>query len=377
MFAPFTAKNDMKKIKKTIAIAWSLIASMSASTALAQVATYAEGAAKTFDMSAYIAPSISLISPDKDFGTDRRITGGGLRFGRHVSQSWDMQLGLNLARANDGANRYEQTALGLDALYMFSRSRFRPMLLVGVGIQQDKFTGSTGQKTSTSPYIVAGGGFQFSFNEQWGMQADIRRNRAYLRGNDFSFNRANTDIASVALTYAFEKVTAPAARVAPAPAYSAPSPVAQSSVPVLALSTESTVLTAQLPVAARIERTTIAAKKLFAPNSALLQTPILVLDDVADALVKNIDVSNIVISGHTDRLGSDVNNLNLSQKRADAVKNYLASRGVAAMRMTATGKGASSPLVFCTDKKMTDLIRCLGPNRRVEVEEITIERRVQ
>ena len=209
------------------------------------------------------------------------------------------------------------------------------------------------------------------------MQADIRRNRAYLRGNDFSFNRANTDIASVALTYAFEKVTAPAARVAPAPAYSAPSPVAQSSVPVLALSTESTVLTAQLPVAARIERTTIAAKKLFAPNSALLQTPILVLDDVADALVKNIDVSNIVISGHTDRLGSDVNNLNLSQKRADAVKNYLASRGVAAMRMTATGKGASNPLVFCTDKKMTDLIRCLGPNRRVEVEEITIERRVQ
>ncbi len=362
----------MTLMKKTVTA--SLIAGLAAGIASAQVNTYSEGAAAGYNPSAYIAPIITLSRPDSDFGTDKRITGGGLRFGKPVSKYWDMQLGLNLARANDGANRYEQATLGIDALYMFSRSAFRPLLLVGVGAERDKFTSPTVNASSTSPYIGAGGGFQVSFNDQWGMQADIRRNHAYLRGNDFAAKRANTDVISVALTYAFEKMPAPTPRAAPAPAYVAPAPVAVAQAPAPMPAPAPPVVMAPT---ARFERITMSANKLFNFDSAELRTPMPKLDEVSDALIKSPEINNIVISGYTDRLGSDAYNQTLSQKRADAVKNYMANRGVSASRMTATGKGETKPVVFCSDKKMAALIECLEPNRRVEVEEITIDRRVQ
>ena len=45
--------------------------------------------------------------------------------------------------------------------------------------------------------------------------------------------------------------------------------------------------------------------------------------------------------------------------------------------LNAIGKGEANPVVECNDKKRADLIKCLEPNRRVEVEQITIEKRVQ
>jgi OOP family OmpA-OmpF porin len=59
------------------------------------------------------------------------------------------------------------------------------------------------------------------------------------------------------------------------------------------------------------------------------------------------------------------------------VKNYLTSKGIDANRLKAQGKGEANPVVVCTDKKRPALIKCLAPNRRAEVENITIERRVQ
>jgi OOP family OmpA-OmpF porin len=89
-------------------------------------------------------------------------------------------------------------------------------------------------------------------------------------------------------------------------------------------------------------------------------------------------VGNVTITGYTDRLGSDKYNQKLSEQRAHAVKQYLVGKGVAAERLNAVGKGEANPLVACDDKKQkrADLIKCLEPNRRVEVEQVTIERRV-
>jgi len=50
---------------------------------------------------------------------------------------------------------------------------------------------------------------------------------------------------------------------------------------------------------------------------------------------------------------------------------------VNANRLNAMGKGEANPVVVCTEKKRTALIECPEPNRRVEVEQITIERRVK
>lgn len=61
-------------------------------------------------------------------------------------------------------------------------------------------------------------------------------------------------------------------------------------------------------------------------------------------LMKDVPSLKIEISGHTDNTGSAVLNDKLSQDRAQAVVNYLTSKGVAASRMTAMGYGSSKPI---------------------------------
>jgi outer membrane protein OmpA-like peptidoglycan-associated protein len=68
------------------------------------------------------------------------------------------------------------------------------------------------------------------------------------------------------------------------------------------------------------------------------------LDKLADTLLKAKNWT-LEIQGHTDDKGSDEFNLKLSQNRADAVKNYLVSKGIVADTITAKGFGESVPLV--------------------------------
>jgi len=81
--------------------------------------------------------------------------------------------------------------------------------------------------------------------------------------------------------------------------------------------------------------------------------------------------------GHADRLGSAKYNQRLSERRANAVRDYLIAKGIAPQRLKAYGKGATQPVVTCHNRKRADLIKCLEPNRRVEVEQITVEKRVE
>lgn len=69
----------------------------------------------------------------------------------------------------------------------------------------------------------------------------------------------------------------------------------------------------------------------------------------------------VAIEGHTDSVGGDDFNLGLSQRRADSVRSYLLSQGVAAQRVTATGAGESSPVAG------NDSAAGRQQNRRVEV----------
>ena len=53
----------------------------------------------------------------------------------------------------------------------------------------------------------------------------------------------------------------------------------------------------------------------------------------------------MLIVGHTDDVGSDAFNLDLSKRRANSVKNYLVSKGVVDAMVTTDGKGETMPLV--------------------------------
>jgi outer membrane protein OmpA-like peptidoglycan-associated protein len=87
--------------------------------------------------------------------------------------------------------------------------------------------------------------------------------------------------------------------------------------------------------------------------------PIPILEDVARIMREKPDMK-LKITGHTDAIGSDEANMKLSMRRAEAVKDYLVKRGVAADRFTTDGKGESQPV----DSNDNDLGR--ARNRRIE-----------
>ena len=85
------------------------------------------------------------------------------------------------------------------------------------------------------------------------------------------------------------------------------------------------------------------------------------LDRVAEVLQQQSDDKKIVVEGHTDSVGADAANQKLSQARAESVRTYLVSRGVKADRISALGKGESTPIA---DNKSPE---GRANNRRVEI----------
>jgi OOP family OmpA-OmpF porin len=125
-----------------------------------------------------------------------------------------------------------------------------------------------------------------------------------------------------------------------------------------------------------MERYSLSARELFEFDQADLRSPQPKLDEIARALQDNPQFDRVTIEGHTDRLGSEAYNLELSRRRANAVKDYLVARGVEPRRLVAIGKGESEPIVECANAPKEELVKCLEPNRRVQVQQITVERRV-
>jgi outer membrane protein OmpA-like peptidoglycan-associated protein len=107
---------------------------------------------------------------------------------------------------------------------------------------------------------------------------------------------------------------------------------------------------------------TLSGAVLFASNeSTLLPAAMVKLNEVADALIKGNPDSNITVEGHTDSQGQRQYNMELGQKRADAVRAQLVSRGVAQDRIKAVGVGPDRPVA---DNKSAE---GRANNRRVEI----------
>jgi OOP family OmpA-OmpF porin len=86
----------------------------------------------------------------------------------------------------------------------------------------------------------------------------------------------------------------------------------------------------------------------------------------------------IVITGHTDRLGSKAYNETLSEQRALSVKEYLTQRGVDAQKIQTRGAGGADPVTLpgaCEGLDRAKMIQCLAPDRRVELEVTGVHQR--
>jgi OmpA-OmpF porin, OOP family len=90
--------------------------------------------------------------------------------------------------------------------------------------------------------------------------------------------------------------------------------------------------------------------------------------DVVGKLATCASLESVVIEGHADRLGSQQYNQKLSERRAESVKAYVVSKGVARDKVETIGMGKTVPAKFCPDSKdRKELIACLAPNRRASI----------
>ena len=91
------------------------------------------------------------------------------------------------------------------------------------------------------------------------------------------------------------------------------------------------------------------------------------LDALAARVLATPGIEAVRVIGHSDRIGKDAANLELSRKRAAAVRDHLVAAGVAVDKVTAVGRGSVEPVAACDGESGQALIDCLAPNRRVEV----------
>ena len=146
----------------------------------------------------------------------------------------------------------------------------------------------------------------------------------------------------------------------PAPAAAPAAPAAKPAAPVAA----------PKPAAQKV---TLAADALFDFDKAVLRPEGKSKLDKLSGDIKGIKLEVIIAVGHADRFGSDAYNQKLSEKRAEAVKAYLVSKGIEPNRVYTEGKGEKQPVTKadqCKGPKSKKTIDCLQPDRRVEIEVI-------
>jgi len=116
-----------------------------------------------------------------------------------------------------------------------------------------------------------------------------------------------------------------------------------------------------VPVAAA-SKVTFAADTFFDFDKAVLKPAGKAKLDELAALVKDINLEVVVAVGYTDSIGTEAYNLKLSERRAQAVKAYLESKGIEKSRIYTEGKGEAQPIA--TNKTAAGRAQ----NRRVEIE---------
>jgi OOP family OmpA-OmpF porin len=177
--------------------------------------------------------------------------------------------------------------------------------------------------------------------------------------SDFNANEAVCKPAPVAAAPAAAAPT-PAASAAPAPApAAAPAP-------------------APAPAAVKVN---IPADALFAYNKAeISEAGQEKLTAFAERVVALKSLEVVIAVGHADRIGTDAYNQALSEKRANAVKDFLVNKSVPANRIYTEGKGKTQPVTGkeCRNLgpengKNKKLIDCLGADRRVELEAVGVK----
>jgi OOP family OmpA-OmpF porin len=205
-----------------------------------------------------------------------------------------------------------------------------------------------------------GVGGRYDVSRAFALRAEAERYRI----DDVVGNTDDIDLYSFGLVYRFGGDEPPF--VLP------PIGSASAMTPTLA-STAAPVLAPSPPIAPVRRKVSFAADSLFDFDKVVIRPAGRLALDTFAAELRVTHFESITVVGHTDRIGSHAYNLKLSTRRADAVKDYLVgAAGIHADRVTARGVNGDEPLTKAQDckgqQRTPQLIACLQPDRRVEVE---------
>lgn len=343
----------------------------------------------------YVAPKAIYIDPDKDFHADSAV-GASFGLGKVLSKEWDLELSFTDTRHDtDFGDKLKLSGVALDLNRVFMRdSAVNPYIGIGVNsIHSLKYVnGKTGSDFGGSVHaglladLVTGGALQ--------LNAEVGK-----RGDDFTRSLADV-YGSLGLRFNFggqakaEPVAAPAPAAPPPPAAAPPPP------PPPPADSDGDGVTDDLdqcpntPKGARVDATgceldsdkdgvvdrldrcpntppgtkvdsagcgiTIRLEVTFDTNSANIKPESYAELDNFVEFMKQVPAARGTMEGHTDNVGKDAYNLKLSQRRADAVKAYIVSKGGDGSRIETKGYGESMPIA---DNKTAD---GRAQNRRVQ-----------
>jgi OOP family OmpA-OmpF porin len=200
-----------------------------------------------------------------------------------------------------------------------------------------------------------GFGFSYKFSQSMSLRGELERYRI----NDAVGNKGDINVASLSLVFPFGRTPEPAPKVVER--------VVFVDAPIIVVAPPAEVATPE-----RL-RVSFNADVLFGFDRATVSPSGKRALDKFTTELNGVEYDHITIEGHTDRIGTHAYNEKLSLQRADAVKNYLVSRGaVPASKVTTVGKGSASPITDAGECKgiatSAAVIACLEPDRRVDID---------
>ena len=280
----------------------------------------ASGAAAATD-SWYLGGTLGHYDLDSEHAItdDYQGSQAGLQVGKYINENVAIELGYGV---NIGHDDFDVTSLtGL--LWMGTEAaNWRPYALLGVNQYSfDETSNLVAGHDDKSVQIVVGMGVGKMLNDNVQFRADVRGMMGQEEdGEDLGFQ--------LSLNHLFGK------KSAPAPAAISPQEAAPETAPAPVVEEEPEVrtITVRLNVEFEFNKDTVLA--VYGDQ----------LEAIAAAMSVHEDIE-LVLEGHTDSRGADDYNLNLSDRRAKAVKAKLAADyGIASDRISAVGYGESRPL---------------------------------
>jgi OmpA-OmpF porin, OOP family len=272
--------------------------------------------------------------------TDRDFVdyGAGLNFiyGTVRDEQWNHEwsFSMNVLETDSVASDFYRYAVGWDALYFLDREGLQPYLVGGLGLAHNEILDVVGGD-ETNGYVNLGVGFLTQpFNNEYGiaLRGDVR----LVHDGGVS----ETDlVAGLGLQMSLSR-----------PAAAAPEPVAVGDSDGDGVPDNLDKCPGTMP-GLKVDETGCAVPQVFVlkgvsfdfDSTRLGVNAQTILEDAVKTMLGQPSMK-VEIAGHTDNYGSDEYNQSLSQRRADAVREYLISKGVNADSLRATGYGESQPV---------------------------------